>query len=79
MYVLQVGDADKLVKTLFAVARANKPAVIFIDEVDSLLSKRSDDDRDHSIRMKNEFLLQMANTNINYLLEFELFKITYFV
>jgi SpoVK/Ycf46/Vps4 family AAA+-type ATPase len=54
-----VGEGEKLVKTLFAVARAHQPSVIFIDEVDSLLSQRSDGEQDGTRRMKTEFLVQV--------------------
>lgn len=37
-----VGEAEKLVRTLFTLATIKQPSVIFIDEVDSLLSARSD-------------------------------------
>ncbi|KAH8267456.1 hypothetical protein KR018_005231 [Drosophila ironensis] len=54
-----VGEAEKLVKTLFAVAAAHQPAIIFIDEVDSLLSKRSGNENESTLRLKNEFLIHL--------------------
>lgn len=47
-----------MVRTLFAVARASQPSVIFLDEIDSLLTARSDGEMDSTRRMKTEFLLQ---------------------
>ena len=54
-----VGEGEKLVRALFAVARTKLPAVIFMDEIDSLLSKRSDDENEGSRRIKTEFLVQL--------------------
>jgi vacuolar protein-sorting-associated protein 4 len=48
-----------LVKQLFEMAREQKPAIIFIDEIDSLVGSRSDNDTDGSRRIKTEFLVQM--------------------
>jgi vacuolar protein-sorting-associated protein 4 len=48
-----------LVKELFDMAREKKPCIIFVDEVDSLCSARSDTESESSRRIKTEFLVQM--------------------
>lgn len=53
-----MGDGEKLVRTLFSVARHLQPSIIFIDEIDSILSSRKDNEHEASRRLKTEFFIQ---------------------
>ena len=55
-----IGEGEKLVRTLFAVAAYKEPAVVFIDEIDSLLTQRKSDENEASRRIKTEFLVQLG-------------------
>ena len=62
-----LGEAEKNVSKLFTMARGycekeNKPVILFIDEVDSLLGERNSE-VGGEIRAKNQFLSEMDGVN----------------
>ena len=62
-----VGESEKTVKSLFKLAYQKAPSIIFIDEIDSILSKRNESENEATKRLKTEFLIQFdglgSNTN----------------
>lgn len=60
-----VGDSEKTIRCLFQIAKNAQPAIIFIDEIDSILCDRSEKDTEVSRRMKTEFLLQFDGATSN--------------
>ena len=59
------GEGEKLVRKLFETAIELQPSVIFIDEIDSLLSSRHAREHDAVRRLKTEFLIQFDGVSTN--------------
>ncbi len=53
-----LGESEKLVRALFELAFEKTPSVVFIDEIESILSKRKEDENEAMKRLKTEFLTQ---------------------
>jgi len=60
-----VGESEKLVRALFDIAYEKQPSVVFIDEMESILSKRSEGENDATKRLKTEFLVQFDGVGSN--------------
>ncbi|SCU88067.1 LAFA_0E10528g1_1 [Lachancea sp. 'fantastica'] len=56
-----LGESEKLVRALFYLAKRLSPSIIFIDEIDSLLTSRSENENESSRRIKTEVLIQWSS------------------
>lgn len=67
-----VGDSEKMLKALFDCAKERQPSIIFIDEIDSLLTSRNENEHEGTTlfnaatrRLKTEFLIQLDGASTN--------------
>jgi len=61
-----VGNSEKNLHEIFALARSNTPCVLFVDEIDALGASRSDMKQSSGRRLINQFLQELdgiASTN----------------
>lgn len=54
-----LGESERLVRTLFGLAKKSQPAIIFIDELDSIGVSRSGDDVGGERRLKTQLLTEL--------------------
>jgi len=54
-----LGESERLIKELFALAREEAPSIVFIDEVDSLTTARGDKEMGGERRIKTQLLIEM--------------------
>lgn len=65
IHQMYVGESEKRVRDLFAKARSNPPAIIFVDEIDALLPIRQGGIAIHSDKVVNQFLQEMDGITPN--------------
>ncbi|CAI1980491.1 hypothetical protein SEUBUCD646_0E01310 [Saccharomyces eubayanus] len=57
-----LGESEKLVRALFAIAKKLSPSIVFVDEIDSIMgSRNNENENESSRRIKNEFLVQWSS------------------
>ncbi|KAH3746127.1 Vacuolar protein sorting-associated protein 4 [Pelomyxa schiedti] len=60
-----LGDSEKMIRELFSLAVERKPSVVFIDEIDSICTARSEGEHESMRRVKTEFMIQMDKALAN--------------
>jgi vacuolar protein-sorting-associated protein 4 len=62
-----IGESEKLIRSLFELARARRPSIVFIDEIDSLVSKRDGGGQSSEAgrRIQTEFLVQLDGVSVD--------------
>ena len=54
-----LGENEKFIKTLFDLAHEMQPSIVFIDEIESILSNKKEEENDEMKRLKTEFIKQL--------------------
>eukprot|EP01029_Cantina_marsupialis_P004301 TRINITY_DN14345_c0_g1_i1.p1 TRINITY_DN14345_c0_g1~~TRINITY_DN14345_c0_g1_i1.p1 ORF type:complete len:541 (+),score=119.01 TRINITY_DN14345_c0_g1_i1:43-1665(+) len=58
-----MGESEKLVQALFMAGKVFEPSMIFMDEIDSLLTQRASGEQETTRRIKNELFICMNGNN----------------
>jgi len=53
------GESSKILAAAFSLARKHQPCILFFDEIDGMMKKRSSDDQSCTYSFKTEFLAQL--------------------
>lgn len=54
-----VGESERTIKAIFDLARKRAPTVMFIDEIDCIMSARTDGENDAARKVKNQVLVEL--------------------
>lgn len=60
-----MGKSEKTLQCLFEIANEKSPAIMFIDEVDSLCRARKEEDSEANARLKTQLLTKMDGLTAN--------------
>jgi SpoVK/Ycf46/Vps4 family AAA+-type ATPase len=60
-----VGETEKMIRSMFRLARKLHPCIIFLDEADSLFYKRTPDDKQWERSAVNQYLVEMDGLGSN--------------
>ena len=55
------GETPKIIKAVFQVAKEKAPCILFFDEIDGIMRKRTEDEQSHTYGLKTEFLQALDN------------------
>lgn len=58
-------ESQELIKSLFDLAKQEKPSIIFIDEIDLFCKEKNENPNSKALNIKNQFIKQIDNITDN--------------